>query len=178
MRHYRINNLRTGFGNRGHTLKRGTFFVILLLLVAIFASSCGPLYRVIHVEISCDTFEMNPTNMRNDFETYIGDKIYVELCSNPSTGFEWVYQMSGDAAVREIDHGYQKPSSDVPGTPGKQTWIFEAASEGDAEIDMSYSQPWEGGIKGKWTYRISVVVKAVLPSPNPPERTPTVTNPS
>lgn len=149
-------------------MRRRTFLVVLLLFfIAPFAISCGPLYRVIHVEISCDTFEKNPTSMQNDFETYIGDKIYVELCSNPSTGFEWVYTMSGDTAVREVDHGYQAPNSDVPGTPGKQTWIFEAASEGTTEIIMTYSQPWDGGIKDKWTYKIGVVVRAVLPSPNP-----------
>jgi predicted secreted protein len=97
------------------------------------------------VEKSCDTFSKNPTSTGDDFETY-GDKIYVELCSNPSAGFEWVYKMSGDTGVKEQTHGYQASNRDVPGTPGKQTWVFEAVSEGNTEIFMTYSQPWDGGI--------------------------------
>jgi predicted secreted protein len=147
-------------------MKGKAFLVLLLLLLAVFMVSCAPPFQVIHVEISSDTFSKNPTDLRDDFETYVGDKIYVELSSNPSTGFEWVYKMSGDTAVKEQNHGYQAPSSDVPGTPGKQTWIFEAVSEGNTEILMTYSQPWDGGIKEKWIYRISVAVRpSVLPTP-------------
>lgn len=140
-------------------MKGRVVLVLVLLLSAAFMLSCGPLTRVIHIEVSCDTFDKTPTGMRNEFEINVGDKIYVELCSNPSTGFQWEYRVSGDEnAIKEVEHGYQKPNSDVPGTPGKQTWIFEGVSEGNTEIFMTYSQPWDGGIKGKSTYQISTVV--------------------
>jgi predicted secreted protein len=148
------------------------FLFLILLLVAIFALSCGPMSRVIHVEISCDTFEKTPASLRNDFEIYVGDKIYVELCSNPSTGFAWKYTTRGDIALKEVEHGYQAPNSDVSGAPGKQTWIFEGVSEGNTGIIMNYSQPWDGGIKDKWIYQISAVVttQKLLPTAPPENR--------
>jgi predicted secreted protein len=132
--------------------------LLLLLLSTVFMPSCVT-SRDIHVEISCDDLGKNPTSMRNDFEIEIGDKIYAELCANHSTGFEWAYEMSGDPAVKEEDYDYEAPESDVPGAAGKETWTFEGVSKGTTEILMAYSQPWDGGIKKEWTYKISVVVK-------------------
>jgi predicted secreted protein len=132
--------------------------LLLLLLSTVFMPSCVT-SRDIHVEISCDDLGKNPTSMRNDFEIEIGDKIYAELCANHSTGFEWTYEMNGDPAVKEEDHHYDAPESNVPGAAGKETWTFEGVSKGTTEILMAYSQPWDGGIKKEWTYKISVVVK-------------------
>jgi predicted secreted protein len=129
-----------------------------LVILTLTLMSCLVTSRDIHVEISCDDFTENPTSIRNDFEIEIGDKIYVELCSNPSTGFQWSYEMSEDTALVEEDHDFEPPESDVPGAAGKETWTFEGIGKGTTVINMEYSQPWEGGIKGEWTYRINVIV--------------------
>jgi len=131
-----------------------TSIIMVLTLASCFVTS-----RDTHVEISCDDFMENPTSTLNDFNIEIGDKIYVKLCTNPTTGFEWSYEMSGDAAVKEEDHDFEGPESDVPGAPSKETWTFEGTAEGTTVINMSYSQPWDGGIKGEWTYKINVVVE-------------------
>lgn len=124
--------------------------------------SCIVTSRETHVEISCDDFMENPKHpksIRNDFEIEIGDKIYVELCSNPTTGFAWTYEISGDIAVKEEDHDYHAPEDNVPGSPGKETWTFEGIDKGTSKIFMEYSQPWDSGIKQEWTYTISVTVE-------------------
>ena len=138
-----------------------TRMVNLIIIIALILPliSCIVTSRDIHVEISCDDFMENPNSMRNDFEIEVGDKIYIDLCSNPTTGFEWSYEMIGDLAVKEEDYDYHAPGSDIPGAPGKETWTFEGVNEGTTEIIMVYSQPWDGGIKEEWTYKISVVVK-------------------
>ena len=135
-----------------------TLFLFLVLMV-VSGSSCFVTSRDIHVEINCDDFCKHPTSTRNDFEVEPGDKIYVKLCSNPTTGFEWSYEMSGDVAVKEEDHDFQEPESDLPGAAGKETWTFEAIEKGNTIINMEYSQPWDGGTKKEWTYTINVVVK-------------------
>ena len=132
--------------------------VLLLLLSTIFMMSCIT-SRDIHVEISCDEFTENPTSMRNDFQIEVGDKIYVELCSNPSTGFKWSYEMSVDNVIKEEGYDFEEPDSNVVGASGKEIWTFEAIEKGTTVIDMQYSQPWDGGIKGEWTYRINVTVE-------------------
>jgi len=138
-------------------MKQRTILILLLLFLTIFVPSCIT-SRDIHVEISCDEFTENPKSMRNDFQIEVGDKVYIELCSNPSTGFKWNYDMSGDNALKEEGYDFEEPDGDVAGASGKEIWTFEAIEKGTAVINMEYSQPWQGGIKGEWTYRINVVV--------------------
>lgn len=141
-------------------MKRTIIVLIIFLLTVTFpALSCIVTSKDIHVEIGCGDFEENPTGTRNDFEMEVGDKLYVKLCSNPSTGFEWKYEMSGDQAVKEEDHDFQEPEGDLMGAPGEETWTFEAVKKGTTVIKMEYGQSWEGGTKGQWTYTINIVVK-------------------
>jgi len=132
--------------------------LLLIVVLVLPLMSCIVTSRDIHVEISCDDFTKNPNSMRNDFEIEVGDKVYVDLCSNPTTGFEWSYEMSGEV-VKEEDHDFHLPDSDVPGAPGKESWTFEGVSKGNSEILMEYSQPWDGGMKQEWIYRITISVK-------------------
>lgn len=140
-------------------MKSRIIALLIIIVLTLPLLSCVVTSRDIHVEISCDDFTENPTSMRNDFEMQIGDKLYVELCSNRSTGFEWSYEMSGDTSVKEEDHDFAAPEGDVPGAPGKETWTFESIDEGITEIFMGYSQPWDGGEKQEWTYRITIKVE-------------------
>ena len=135
--------------------------LLTTIILIITLASCFVTSRDIHVEISCEDFIENPSPsiIRNDFTMEIGDKLYVELCSNPTTGFEWSYEMSDDTVVKEEDHDFEAPEGDVPGAPGKETWTFVAIEKGTTAINMEYNQPWEGGIKGEWTYIISIVVE-------------------
>ena len=140
-------------------MKKTIILIIILLLTAIPGFSCFVTSRETHVELDCDEFAENPTSIRNDFEVEVGDKIYVDLCSNPTTGFEWSYEISGDQAVKEEDHDFQEPGSDLAGAPGTETWTFEATKKGTSVINMEYSQPWEGGMKNEWTYTMTIKVK-------------------
>jgi len=88
----------------------------------------------------------------------VGDKVYIELCSNPSTGFKWNYDLSADNVLKEEGYDFEEPDSDVVGASGEEVWTFEAIGKGTAVINMEYSQPWQGGIKGEWKYRVNVVV--------------------
>ena len=142
-------------------MKSRIIALLITIILILTMASCFVTSRDIHVEISCEDFIENPSPsiIRNDFSMEIGDKLYVELCSNPTTGFEWAYEMSGDTAVKEEDHDFEESGGDVVGAAGKETWTFEATEKGETIINMEYSQPWEGGIKGEWTYIISVVVE-------------------
>ncbi|MFC2070002.1 protease inhibitor I42 family protein [Chloroflexota bacterium] len=136
------------------------FIAALILIGLTFPMlSCIVTSRDTHVEIACDDFIENPTSTRNEFNMEVGDKVYIELCSNPTTGFKWSYKMTGDSAVKEEDYDFEEPDGDTPGTSGIETWTFEGVSEGTTEISMEYSQPWDGGIKREWTYSITITVE-------------------
>ena len=134
--------------------------LFIIIVVTFPMLSCIVTSRDTHVEISCDDFIENPTSIRNDFKIEIGDKLYVKLCSNPTTGFEWSYEMSRDIAVMEEDHDFEEPEDEnIVGGAGKEVWTFEGVDEGNTEIFMEYSQSWDGGIKQEWTYRITITVE-------------------
>ena len=114
-------------------------------------------------EISCDDFTTN-NHIAKQVDVNDGDTFTVILCSNPSTGFQWVEeaQISDPATVKQTGHNFISPESDPPpppGTPGQEIWTFEALEKGTATISMEYSRPWEGGEKGEWTFELTVSVK-------------------
>ena len=115
------------------------------------------------VAVTCDDF-MNQKHISNQFEIAAGGSLTVTLCSNPTTGFQWVEeaQISDTGVLKQIQHEFISPESEPPpppGTPGQQVWTFEALKEGTSTISMEYSRPWEGGEKGEWTYTLMVTVK-------------------
>ena len=101
----------------------------------------------------------NVQNTGGDFEVAVGDKIRMELCSNPTTGFQWGYEMTIENVLEEENHEFEEPKADVPGTAGIEIWTFEAVEAGETEVRMEYSQPWEGGLKSEWAYTVTVMVE-------------------
>ena len=140
-------------------MKRRVFLVLVTLAASLPLLSCVVTSHDYCVEVSCDQFRDN-SHHSGEFEVEVGDKVRVELCSNPTTGFEWTQKMSGDTVLREEDRDFVEAEDEgVVGAAGKDLWTFEAIDKGTAEVSMEYSQPWDGGIKAEWTYTLTVTVK-------------------
>jgi predicted secreted protein len=111
---------------------------------------------------TCDQFRATPT-IDQSIATTLGTDITIVLCANPSTGFAWEEPQIADAAViRLVDHGYQAPdgaSSPIVGAAGSEILTVHALAAGSTTLSTRYSQPWDGGTKGEWTYRLSVTVR-------------------
>jgi len=136
-------------------------FIAALLLPTCIVTSHEPGIVTSHdfnVEISCDEFA-DWNHLRGDFEVAVGDKIRVELCSNPTTGFQWGYEMTIENVLEEEDHDFEESEADVAGAAGIEIWTFEAVEAGETEVQMEYSQPWEGGLKSEWTYTMTVMIE-------------------
>ncbi len=119
----------------------------------------------ISVKVSCNEF-ISAEHISKEVEVNTGDEFKVILCYNPSTGFQWSESAAiGDTSVIEqTDYRFVSPKAKgkkpaAPGTPGQGMWTFKALTEGTTTISMEYSQPWEGGEKGEWTFNLTVVVK-------------------
>ena len=121
-------------------------------------SSCIVTSHDYNVDISYDEF-VNSSNRSDEFEVEVGDKIRVALSSNPTTGFQWDYVITVENVVKEEDHDFEEPEGNVTGAAGTEIWTFEAVEKGATEVQMEYSQPWEGGLKKEWTYTITVTVQ-------------------
>lgn len=139
-------------------MKLRVFLIFTLFTAALLLSSCIVTSHDYNVEISCDEFSEN-NHRSGEFEVEVGDKIRLELCSNPSTGLQWIYKTTIENVVQEEDHDFEPPEGDVPGAAGVEFWTFEAVENGTTEVQLEYSQLWEGGLKAEWTYTMMVTVE-------------------
>ena len=143
----------------GKSLKLKAILIIAALATLLTLASCIVTSHDFGVEISSDDFNENPHSIRNDFQMEVNDKLRVKLSANPTTGFEWSYEMSGDDVLKEEDHDYEEPKEGLMGASGMDVWTFEATEKGTSQVIMKYGRPWEGGEKATWTYTINVTVK-------------------
>ena len=134
-----------------------SILIFVVCVVMLSLSSCVT-SNDYNIEISCDQFTES-NHCSSDVLMEVGDKIILTLCSNPSTGFSWEYEVTTANVVKEEGHDFEEPEEGLVGAPGKELWTFEAVERGNTEIQMEYSRPWEGGTKAEWTYIIKVTVE-------------------
>jgi predicted secreted protein len=142
----------------GITVRLNILLILIVLTSLLFLSSCIVTSYDFEVDISCAEFDQS-NHRTGEFEVEVGDKIRVELCSNPTTGFQWDYEMTVDNVLKEEDHDLEEPEGDDPGAAGIETWTFEAVETGTTEVQMEYSQSSEGGLKSQWTCNMTVTVQ-------------------
>ncbi len=138
-------------------MKLITIILGALLAVSFLMTSCMIASRETKVDIKCEQFAENK-QIINEFHVESGDKIIVKLCSNPTTGFQWEYKMSVENVLTEQEHNFEKSDVNLTGAAGMESWTFEAGKSGTVEVLMTYSQPWDGGMKAENTYTMFVTV--------------------
>jgi len=139
-------------------MKLRIFLMFTIFATVLLLSSCIVTSHDFNVEISCNEFGEN-NHRSGEFEVEVGDKIRMKLCSDPTTGFQWDYEMTVENVLKEEDHDFEEPEGDIPGAAGIEIWTFEAVKTGTTEVQMEYSQPSEGSVKSKWTYNVTVTVE-------------------
>jgi len=147
-------------------MKMKSILMVVVIVTAVFLAACAtpaqPASKA-WVKVSCDEFyDDHHINMM--LEVQAGETFEVKLCSNPTTGFQWLEeaQISDAAVLKQEDHKFIGPESEPPpppGTPGQEVWAFKALKKGSSIIYLEYSRPWEGGEQGEWTCTANVVVK-------------------
>ena len=65
------------------------------------------------------------------------DTFAVELESNPSTGYKWVYK-SNDKKVELVSENFKSSETEKVGSPGTQTILFYAKKKGTVVLDFEY----------------------------------------
>lgn len=131
--------------------------VVILGICLLLISSCTTSHDY-NLSVTCEDFEDNPNN-ESEFTLEVGDKIRIELCANPSTGYTWDYEMTEDNVVMEEDHDFDEPEGDVVGATGIEFWTFEAVNSGNTEITMEYTPPGAGNTEDSWTLVMTITVE-------------------
>ena len=142
-------------------MKNKSQIFLYVVLISLFLSTCTSQEAF---EISCDNF-YETQHRSYDIEISVGDEFDFSLCSNPSTGFQWMEQaeISDPELIEQVGHE-MVPSAEThppppPGSPGEQVWSFKALGPGQCAISLEYSQPWDGGEKAVWTFVLNVSVE-------------------
>jgi inhibitor of cysteine peptidase len=77
-------------------------------------------------------------------EVQTGDRFTIELVSNITTGYSWVFRTPVDESVlRLVNSDYIAPDSGLTGAGGSQVWAFEALQPGTTMIALDYERSWE-----------------------------------
>jgi len=142
-------------------MKSKLILVCIMVAISLCLLACLPTSKQVSVAVSCDDF-MRQNHISQEAEVAVDGSLTVTLCSNPTTGFEWVEsaQISDQTVLQQTDHRLVIPEAEgVVGAAGTQVWTFQALKKGTSTISMEYSRPWEGGEKGEWTFVLTVTVK-------------------
>jgi inhibitor of cysteine peptidase len=151
------SRLKSVFGLR--LLARLFPLVALFAILGCGSTGTGSSPDSASVDVPCDTFDEEPEQSQ-EVAVAVGSTLTLALCANPTTGFQWEEIAIGDPEVmQETDREYQAPDSDALGASGREVWTFDTVMEGQTTLSTSYGQPWEGGVKEEWTFRLEVTVE-------------------
>lgn len=69
----------------------------------------------------------------------------VLLPANPSTGFEWTYEIGDPSVLECTESGYLSPDDPAPGTPGHYAAAFRSLlPNAETTLNLDYARAWEG----------------------------------
>ena len=133
------------------------------LVVVAMALACAPVAKTdVPVSVTCDELSKQKTVVR-DVDVQAGGNVIVTLCSNKTTGFSWVEkaQLSDPKVLEQLTHNFIAPKDTcgMVGVPGNEVWTIKALAPGKCTVYLEYSQPWTGGAKASWTFKLNVNVK-------------------
>lgn len=73
----------------------------------------------------------------------IGQKFFVTLEWNPSTGYSWSFSYDNKALKLLDRKDTEMKKTDMVGVPSNVTWRFQGNEKGTNKIKFSYARPWE-----------------------------------
>jgi predicted secreted protein len=73
-----------------------------------------------------------------------GSRFSIELDSNPTTGYAWVFGTPlEENIIRLVRTDYINPESTLAGAGGAQVWVFKALQPGTTTVVLDYQRSWE-----------------------------------
>ena len=127
------------------------------LTALILATGCATKERIVTVTESADGSTVN---------IGAGDRLRVELPSNPSTGYSWQTMELNSWVLARTKRPVYTPDSAggtdrqrMVGSGGKLAFEYEAIGVGTSPVRIAYSRQWETNTAPAKTFQLTVVVK-------------------
>lgn len=83
-----------------------------------------------------------------------GRIFWVDLPSNPTTGYDWHLDRLNLKYFRFINSGFKHPSTKLIGAPGKKWFEFKAIRAGNCGLSLLYYRSWEGKKNAAKKYKL------------------------
>jgi predicted secreted protein len=91
-----------------------------------------------------------------------GQRLFVTLESNPSTGYRWERVEDPASIVDQVGEVEFRPSETgeppIVGAGGWEIFQFKAISSGQMTLQLVYHRPWEEGVEPIKTFSLQVIV--------------------
>jgi len=86
-----------------------------------------------------------------------GQAVVVALDSNASTGYRWNLVEKPDEAVLGLASSEYTQTGEALGSPGVETWRFEATGAGKTSLRLAYFRPFDPqDVQGEFELRVEV----------------------
>ena len=102
---------------------------------------------------------LNISEPGKSIEVAAGNEFKIFIDSNPSTGYHWdLIGALDESIVQFVSRDYRADEPVMPGSGGKDVWVFQAVAAGETTITLGYFPP---GVDGTAAQEVTfkVVVK-------------------
>jgi inhibitor of cysteine peptidase len=95
--------------------------------------------------LACKTTSKEKTKgVKADYEIAVGESFTLELPTNPSTGYSWMWMNKSNASLLDsINYTYVPKKPIMMGSGGTAVWKFKGIKKGIDSIQLNYCRPWE-----------------------------------
>ncbi len=134
---------------------------------------------IVLVACGAEPVELDSNDSGSELKLNVGDEFFVELESNPSTGYSWeLFDSTSIPMVQLRSSVYVAPDSDLVGVAGTQTFRFEAVEFGAGVVRLEYIRTFDDVIiPDKIVEYVVIVDGAAWPPDRPQPSTTTVAAP-
>lgn len=126
---------------------------LALFITAVALAACGGKATEPAVE------PLNISEPGKTIEVAAGDEFKIIIESNPSTGYHWdLVGALDESIVQYVSRDYRADEPVMPGSGGRDVWVFKAVAAGETTITLGYFPP---GVDGPAVQEVmfTVVVK-------------------
>lgn len=90
----------------------------------------------------------------------VGQQMILSLPSNPTTGYRWAVREDAGSVLKSLGpEVYSASEADLVGGDGHSTWRFQAAASGEAQLLLTYAQPWDTSSEPAETFDCRIRVR-------------------
>jgi inhibitor of cysteine peptidase len=104
-------------------------------------------------------FQISTADNGKQLAIRVGDELLVELPENPTTGYRWQLNSSGDASLTLDRDEFELPTNSTAGSGGTRHISLRASSTGHSQLRLELRRAWEQGQSAVEEFAVPIEVR-------------------